>query len=171
VAKDAKRGLAGVLKIAANRSQRREQWRKEAVALWEKWRLDPLFLLGVGLYWGEGTKSRVDPRLALTNADVGLLSAWISWCRRFLPAVPLTFSLIIHDTCDPERARQFWKDELGIDTNVVTVAVSRASKRQRNCLPNGTVKVRVGRGSREWITKMLVWLELAQSLPFSEQGH
>ena len=31
-----KRGLAGVLKIAANRAQRREQWRMEARSLWEQ---------------------------------------------------------------------------------------------------------------------------------------
>src|ERR1043165_9071220 len=159
-----KRGLAGVLKIAANRAQRREQWRMEARSLWEQWRHHPFFLLGVAVYWGEGTKSRVDPRLALTNSDVGLLRVWIRWCQRFLPNVPLTFSLIVHDTCSLEIARAFWKSELDVDATTVTVAVSAASKRKRRSLPHGTLKIRVGRGSREWVTKMLVRLELASQL-------
>jgi len=40
----------------------------------------------------------------------------------------------------------------------------RASKRTRNTLPYGTLKVRVGRGSVEWFTKLMVWLELAQQM-------
>jgi hypothetical protein len=159
-----KRGLAGVMKIMQNRRLRREQWRKDAVALWNQWCHDPLFVFGVALYWGEGSKSRLDPRLALTNSDVEMLRVWIRWCRRFMPGVPLDCSLIIHDSCDLEVARTFWKREIGVEAKVVTVAVSSASKRKRNCLPHGTLKVRVGRGSREWLTKMLVWLELSKTL-------
>jgi hypothetical protein len=147
-----------------NRKRRREQWRAEASDLWEQWRCNPFFVLGVALYWGEGTKSRVDPRLALTNSDAGLLRMWIRWCQQFIPGVPLGYSLIVHDSCDIEAAKRFWKLELGVEVNVVTVAVSSASKRTRNCLQYGTLKVRVGRGSAEWLVKMLVWLELAQQL-------
>src|SRR5262249_53135007 len=80
-----KRGLAGVQKIMENRERRRQMWRAEAASLWEQWKADPLFVLGVALYWGEGTKSRRDPRFALTNSDADLLSVWMRWCRRFLP--------------------------------------------------------------------------------------
>jgi hypothetical protein len=159
-----KRGLAGVLKIMANREQRRLQWRTEAETLWKKWCREPFFVFGVALYWGEGTKSRRDPRLALTNSDANMLQVWLRWCRRFMPGVPLDCSLIVHDTCNIKSAQRFWNRKLGVDAKVVTVAVSSASKRRRNCLPHGTLKVRVGRGSREWQTKMLVWLELAQRL-------
>jgi hypothetical protein len=159
-----KRGLAGVRKIMENRRHRREQWRAEAKALWEQWRTDPLFTLGVALYWGEGTKCSTAPRLALTNSDVDMLRVWLRWCCNFMPGVPLDYSLVIHDTADVAQARHFWKEALGVDVHVVTVAVSVASKRKRNSLPHGTLKVRVGRGSVEWFTKMLVWLELAQRL-------
>jgi hypothetical protein len=156
-----RRGLAGILKIIENRKQRREQWREEALTLWDRWRGDPLFILGVGLYWGEGTKSQIEKCLALTNSDASLLRLWLRWCRRFMPDVPLGYSLVIHDTCDLRAACRFWKRQLGIEVKVVTVAVSSASTRKRNCLPHGTLKVRAGRGSLEWFTKMLVWLELA----------
>jgi hypothetical protein len=81
-----------------------------------------------------------------------------------MPGVPLDYSLVVHDTCDVFEAKRYWKQQLGVDVQVISVAVSSASKRTRNSLPYGTLKVRVGRGSVEWLTKMLVWMELAQHL-------
>jgi hypothetical protein len=153
-----------------NRQRRREQWRAEAKILWEQWSQDSFFILGVALYWGEGTKCRTAPRLALTNSDVGMLQVWLRWCRRFMPGVPLDYSLVIHDSCNLEDVKRFWKQQLGIEVRVVSVAVSASSKRTRHTLPYGTLKIRVGRGSVEWVTKMLVWLELARDLHSLESG-
>ena len=159
-------------KVEENRRLRREQWRAEARTLWEQWQHDPLFMLGVGLYWGEGSKERSKRSyltLALSNSDVRLLRIWLRWCQRFLHGVPLNYELHIHDPRAVDAARAFWKQELGIAVTWVCVAVSSASKRKRDTLPYGTLKVRVGRGSVEWWTKMMVWLELAQSLEATTQ--
>jgi hypothetical protein len=78
--------------------------------------------------------------------------------------VGLNFWLCIHDNCDLEAARAFWRRELNVEITWVSVAVSRASKRRRRSLPHGTLRVSLGRGSLEWYSKMLVWLELAQDL-------
>ena len=154
----------GRAQIMANRDQRQQRWRAEALSLWEQWRHDPLFILGVGLYWGEGEKTSCNKRLALSNADPKLLRTWLRWCSRFVPGVRLNFWLCIHDNADLEEARAFWRRELNVEITWTSVAVSRASKRRRRSLPQGTVKVSLGRGSLEWYTKMLVWLGLAQKL-------
>jgi hypothetical protein len=78
--------------------------------------------------------------------------------------VSLRYDLNVHEGCDLEAAGQFWARELGVEVTSVTVAVSSASKRRRNTLPHGTLKIRVGQGSCEWHTKMVVWLELAHRL-------
>jgi hypothetical protein len=161
---NSKRGLAGVQKIMENRKERREQWRAEAKALWEQWRGDPFFILGTGLYWGEGRKCLNPPRLGFSNSDVNMLRVWLRWCQRFMPGVPLVYYLHLHDHCEPDAARRYCKAQLGVDVDWWGTAVSRASKRMRNTLPHGTLNVRVGRGSVEWYTKMLVWLELAREL-------
>src|SRR5262245_57232290 len=140
----------GRVQIEESRRERREQWRAEARSLWEQRRHDALFVLGIGLYWGEGRKCQSPPRLSLTNSDVHMLRVWLRWCQRFLPDVPLRYELQIHDTCVIEDAISFWKEQLGIEVTTVLVAVSSASKRRRNTLPNGTLTVRVGRGSAEW---------------------
>ena len=81
-----------------------------------------------------------------------------------MPGVQLNAHLCIHDNCDLETARAYWKRELGIDVTWFSVAVSSASKRKRNTLPHGTLAVSLGRGSLEGYTKMMVWMELAQQL-------
>jgi hypothetical protein len=154
----------GRAQIAENRKRRRERWRAEARALWEQWHQDPLFILGVALYWGEGTKRSKEPVLALSNSDVSMLQVWLRWCRRFIPGVPLVYYLHLHDNCDVDTALQYLKAQLGIEVTWWGIAVSSASKRTRNTLPYGTLNVRVGRGTVEWHTKMLVWLELARDL-------
>jgi hypothetical protein len=153
-----------VAKAAAARRRRRDEWAIDAVRLWEQWRSIPLFLFGVALYWGEGDKAcrGNQRRLAVSNSDPGLLRTWARWCSQFLPGVPLRYDLNLHDGGDLQAARHFWKRELGVDLSSVTVAVSSASKRRRNCLPHGTLKIRVGAGSCEWHTKMMVWLRLAE---------
>jgi hypothetical protein len=153
--------------VEENRRQRRLAWKAEAKLLWEQWHSDPLFLLGIGLYWGEGHKSSRCPRLRLCNADVHLLRIWLAWCQRFLTGVPLVFALNLHANCDADAARRFWEEHLGIQVTSRWVAVSAASRRRRNTLPNGTLNIQVGRGSLEWYTKMMIWLELAQDLPFT----
>jgi hypothetical protein len=157
----ASRGLARILE---NRKGRLERWRAEALSLWEEWRQEPLFVLGVGLYWGEGEKCSCSKRLALSNSDVNLLRTWLRWCSRYVPDVRLNFALSIHDNCDLDAARAFWRRELSIEVMWVSMAVSRASKRTRRSLPHGTLKISLGRGALEWYTKMLVWLELARGL-------
>jgi hypothetical protein len=154
----------GRARIIENRKRRRERWKAEALSLWEQWRHDPLFTLGIGLYWGEGEKSLVTQRLALSNADVNLLRTWLRWCGRFAPGVRINFWLCIHDDGDLEAARAFWQRELKIEVTWFSVAVSCASKRTRRTLPHGTLRASLGRGSLEWYTKMMVWLELAQQM-------
>ena len=153
--------------VEENRRQRRLCWQSEARLLWEQWHTDPLFLLGVGLYWGEGHKSPCPARLRLSNADIRLLRVWLAWCQRFLPGVPLKCELNLHTNCDAVAARRFWEEQLNIKVTSIWAAISAASRRRRNTLPNGTLNIQVCRGSFEWYTKMMVWIELAHNLPFT----
>ena len=105
----------GRAQIEENRKRRRERWRDETTVLWKQWHEDPFFLLGIGLSWGEGTKRSKQPTLALSNSDASMLRVWLRWCRRFMPEVPLTCYL--HDNCDLDAARRYWKAQLGVDVD------------------------------------------------------
>jgi hypothetical protein len=83
-----------------------------------------------------------------------------------LPGVPLKYEINLHPNCDADAARHFWEEHLNIKVTSTWAAISAASRRRRNTLPNGTLNIQVCRGSLEWYTKMMVWLELAHDLPF-----
>ncbi|MFE4381934.1 hypothetical protein [Streptomyces cyaneofuscatus] len=71
-----------------------------------------LFLLGVGLYWAEGTKSkpyRTQERVTFVNSDPGMIEAFLAWLRLVgVNDEHLRFHVLIHETADVTAAEQFW---------------------------------------------------------------
>ncbi|WP_406189649.1 hypothetical protein OH791_23355 [Streptomyces anulatus] len=78
-----------------------------------------LFLLGVGLYWAEGSKSkpyRTQERVTFVNSDPGMIEVFLAWLR--LPGVTgerLRFHVHIHETADIAAAEQYWIALTGAD--------------------------------------------------------
>lgn len=71
-----------------------------------------LFLLGVGLYWAEGTKSkpyRTQERVTFVNSDPGMIEVFLAWLRLLgVDDERLRFHVHIHETGDIGAAEQFW---------------------------------------------------------------
>ncbi len=74
-----------------------------------------LFGMGVGLYWGEGTKAD-NASVRLGNSDPALLRIFISFLIKFfkIKKVDLRFHLHIFSDINPEEATNFWVKQLGI---------------------------------------------------------
>jgi len=74
-----------------------------------------LFGLGVGLYWGEGTKADKN-QVRLGNSDPKLILAFMKFLRRFFSIEKSEFKFHLHtfSDIDTEEAVCFWKKELGI---------------------------------------------------------
>ncbi|MFH8668609.1 hypothetical protein ACH4F3_27535 [Streptomyces anulatus] len=78
-----------------------------------------LFLLGVGLYRAEGSKSkpyRTQERVTFVNSDPGMIEVFLAWLR--LPGVTgerLRFHVHIHETADIAAAEQYWIALTGAD--------------------------------------------------------
>ncbi|WLQ34283.1 hypothetical protein P8A18_12905 [Streptomyces castrisilvae] len=76
-----------------------------------------LFLLGVGLYWSEGTKTkphRRQERVAFINSDPHMIHVFLAWLRLLsVPAEQLRFHVHIHESSDVPKAEQFWRAEVG----------------------------------------------------------
>jgi hypothetical protein len=147
--------------------RRRSEWRREAEVSWMLHHCEPLFTLGIGLYWGEGGKRwGANPhgvRLEISNSDPGLIATWLKWCQAYIPDVPLHLRLFVHDGVDHQCAKAFWRQELDWQMDIpVYTAVSTASRRTLSSgrLPNGTAAVRAGRGAAEAACKMLHWIRL-----------
>jgi len=80
-----------------------------------------LFLVGVGLYWAEGSKSkpyRRDETVAFINSDPGMLQVFLAWLALLgVDPARLHFHLTIHESADVTGAERYWADLIGQDVS------------------------------------------------------
>ncbi|PJE95697.1 hypothetical protein CUT44_22325 [Streptomyces carminius] len=78
-----------------------------------------LFLVGVGLYWAEGAKSR-PPRMqesvVFVNSDPLMIEVYLAWLA-LLGVEPerLRFRLMIHESADVSAVERYWADLVGVE--------------------------------------------------------
>lgn len=95
--------------------------------------LDDAFLrgLGLGLYWGEGTKSNKSS-IRLGNTDVRLIKKFMEFLVRMYGVKKdrFKFGLQVFNDVSPASARKYWCRELGISPHKLQkVVVSRVRGR------------------------------------------
>lgn len=80
-----------------------------------------LFLLGVGLYWAEGSKDkrhlgrRNQERVAFVNSDPTMIRVFIAWLALLgFATEDLTFHVQIHETADVQAAEAYWAEIVGV---------------------------------------------------------
>ncbi|MGP4112242.1 hypothetical protein ACTWP5_15170 [Streptomyces sp. 4N509B] len=73
-----------------------------------------LFLLGVGLYWSEGAKSKphqIREYVTFVNSDPSMIRVYLAWLRLVGVAQErLTFRLLIHESADVAAAQRYWAE-------------------------------------------------------------
>ncbi|MDP3710652.1 MAG: hypothetical protein Q8R29_02935 [bacterium] len=97
-----------------------------------------LFGLGIGLYWGEGTKSNKNT-VRLGNTDPKLVKKFIEFLLKIckIKKEKLRFGLQVFSDMSSKQALRFWQDELDMPKNqffptvVVTPARSLGTYRQK----------------------------------------
>lgn len=146
-----KRIHEGPAKSGALRHQKRMDTIKEAKVIGARdvggFTERDLFMLGTGLYIGEGSKNYEDIRI--TNADPNVIRMAMQWFRVVCNIPEQNFSLVIHLYPDNSKksAIKFWSDitqipvaqfgKIQIDTRV-----GKSPKKHR-LLPYGTIDIRV----------------------------
>lgn len=91
---------------------------------------DPLWLLGVVLYWGEGSKQKpwtTSVAVQFMNMDSRAHKLFIRWAECHLGAAKdaFRFGLYIHETADSLNAQKYWSRELSIPLNTIRVYFKR----------------------------------------------
>ncbi|MEU1076638.1 MULTISPECIES: hypothetical protein [unclassified Streptomyces] len=112
----ARRGWEAALQ---RRETERRKTKQEAAAEIGAMTDRELFLLGVGLYWSEGSKSKPHlprERVTFINSDPRMIEVFLAWLR-LLGVAPdrLRFYVHIHSTADIPAAERFWADLVGMD--------------------------------------------------------
>ncbi|MGW6418157.1 hypothetical protein [Streptomyces sp. NPDC055055] len=77
-----------------------------------------LFLLGVGLYWAEGTKDKPyarRERVTFVNSDPGMILVFTAWLD-LIGVEPghRRYHVMIHETADASDALRYWGDLVGV---------------------------------------------------------
>jgi hypothetical protein len=85
----------------------------------KKSQIDPdsfLFGLGIGLYWGEGTKKNLRT-VRIGNTDPYLIRAFLIFLRKMykIDASKLRFALQIFTDMDQRKEEKFWQDFLNVE--------------------------------------------------------
>lgn len=110
----ARRGWEATLE---RREAERQQTKRDAAAEIGTMTERELLMLGVGLYWAEGTKSkphRLQERVTFINSDPHMIRVFLAWLRLLnVPAEHLRFHVHIHESADVHEAERFWKEEVG----------------------------------------------------------
>lgn len=120
-----------------------------ALSVREKW------LLGIALYWGEGTKEktyRPGVGLVFNNSDPAMTKFYIQWLTRILhvPKGEIHLSLYVHITrqADIDVISKFWAKYLDFPTTAITGVYWKKSKirtvrKNIDDLYYGTMRVKV----------------------------
>lgn len=92
-----------------------DQYRKEAIRVFPKLYKNPLFLIGLSLYWGEGQKTE-NGIVGVINSDVNLLRVIGEFYRKILkvPEEKLRAAIFIYNDNDLEKTLRFWVRNLKI---------------------------------------------------------
>ncbi len=145
---------------------RNKEFENNNIIFFEKYREESLFMLGLGLYWGEGSKSPKTNSLSLVNSDYGIIQQWLKWCKTYLPDRKLRYTLHIHETSDLSEALCFWKEKCDIEDCRYYTLKKRTEKDDSlviNKMPNGTMEVCVREGSHIEYLRMMQWLEILRN--------
>jgi len=111
-----KSNIEKALRIMALKTKvRHNNFRKEALSDYLRFKNEPLFLFGLGLYWGEGDKKSGN-MVAVTNSDPNILSVVAKFYRKYLniDESKLGIKLFIYKDINMDSAIKFWSELLGI---------------------------------------------------------
>lgn len=83
----------------------------QADAEFEKFKNNPIFTFGLGLYMAEGTKTVT---ASMVNLDYRVLRIFINWCKKWLDGKYFSARIRIAPDVDESEARIWWENKLSI---------------------------------------------------------
>ncbi|MFH8800616.1 helix-turn-helix domain-containing protein [Streptomyces sp. NPDC017936] len=123
---------AGLARLRASQDRERTETKREAAAAIGDLSGRELFLLGVALYWAEGTKDKPHARrecVEFVNSDPGMITVFLAWLDLFeVSRDRLHCRVMIHETADVAAAERYWADLVGIDRSALGKTVLKKHK-------------------------------------------
>lgn len=142
-------------RLAKAYQEAREEARKELKEL----RYNPLFIAGLMLYWGEGSKSPKDG-VKLTNTDPEMMRLYVFFltqaCR--IPVERIRANILLYPDLEERICRSYWAKSSGLPPENFTKSVTIQGRHKTRRLNWGVCTVTVS--SFYFKQKMLEWMKL-----------
>ncbi|MDO8621741.1 MAG: hypothetical protein Q7R80_00735 [bacterium] len=131
-------------------NERHRHWYTSAMREIGRMTKRDLWLIGIALYWGEGTKRGAGHAVAFANSDPETVRCMMRFFREVCDVHEMKFRIAVHahEGMDVGSIERYWSQVTGIPRtqfHATYLGVSRASQHRRAAdrLPNGTVHVRI----------------------------
>jgi hypothetical protein len=125
---------------------------------------EPLWVAGVALYWGEGSKTSNE--LALSNGDPRVARLFVVWTRTYIePEAEFVLKLNLHASNDEPGARIWWTRQLDLGSAQFhrTYVKTNGTGHRKNHLPYGVCLVRMRRSTDAFHTA-IAWIDALAGL-------
>lgn len=146
-----------------NRARRIERTQKiydEAAEEINQYISEPLFVLGLALYWAEGSKRT--GTVELINSDPLIIKIMIAWFEKFLkiPKQKLKFRLYTHKPYSNDNLEVFWASTLNVNINQFQKTIYKPTSYTIKKIPDYKGCLRIYAGSINLLRKVLSWQKL-----------
>ncbi|MFJ3618068.1 hypothetical protein ACIPSH_07915 [Streptomyces iakyrus] len=132
----ARRGWEATLRLRDEERRRAKKTASQAVG---ELSARELFLLGVGLYWAEGSKDKPYDRrenVCFVNSDPGMIEVFLAWLDLLgVERERLRFTVMIHESADVTGAEEYWAGLVGAERsafNKTTLKRHNPKTRRKN---------------------------------------
>lgn len=155
----------GRIKAAtANRRNRLNRERKQFLEAKDEFNVfknDPYFVIGIALYWAEGSKR--DTAFHFVNSDYTMIKFMIVWILKYLsvPKNSIYLRLHLHSTYAHENCEEFWSEKTGIPLEFFKKTIYKQNTSLVKKRPNykGCMRIELTK-SMVFLRKMQFWQKL-----------
>lgn len=141
-----------------NRLNRERLILKEAQEEFSLNKKKPLFLVGIALYWAEGTKRGTMTQFM--NSDHRIINLWVRWIEKYTEVRrgDLFIRLFIHKPYAHENCEQFWANELNIPQDLFKKTIYKPTGKLVKKRPRyrGCMRITVPK-SAKLLSKLKMW--------------
>ncbi len=144
--------------LHTNRLNREKVWFKEAGDVYNLFKDEPLFHIGISLYWAEGAKR--SNQFLFVNTDKEMHKIMLRWIETFSSyrRGDCGYRLFIHKFYSHENCEGYWAKELKVSRTKFKLSVFKETTQTTKIRPQykGCLRIEVPR-SRELLCKMKFW--------------
>lgn len=122
---------------------------------------NPLFLVGLSLYWAEGARKISYPNFQFTNSDPEMVKIMIKWiieiCK--IPKSKIKMRVYIHKVYANEKCEEFWSKVSGIPMKMMKKTIYKPTphKSKKNPDYKGCIQLRVFKTEFFW--RVIGWIQ------------